>query len=202
MAVEIQLSEMKTEIFGVRIVGTAPLIVHAWDEKWGGKGDMRRKKVEGIKTKRREKVNPQEVADGSTYWLSDGRHGFPVTGIKKAIVSAGHRDLGVARTLIMRSVFIYADEGELVEVHFVSEKIREDMVRVGVNQADLRWRREYTDWHIDLKIEADWISPDAVIKLLQRAGYGIGIGDRRAEKDTASFGRFKPVSMPGGHLVE
>lgn len=65
------------------------------------------------------------------------------------------------------------------------------MVRVGMGTADIRYRPEFVDWRIPvtLKINASVISPEQVANLLNIAGFGVGIGEWRPEKN-GQYGRF------------
>lgn len=180
---------MQTRQFTVSIVGMTPLIVHKWSEK-----ALRqiRDKQAGEK-KIREKKNPQEDYESSMYRLSDGSHGFPVTGIKGAMISAAHKDLGIEKTRIRQGVFLESDEGILVRIHSKSgPHMREDLVRVGQGSADIRYRAEFADWQIDLRVvvDTDKISMASVINILERAGFGVGIGEWRPELTSGEFGRF------------
>lgn len=187
----IKLKPLNKKYFEVTIVGVTPLIFHCWSEK--PKKEMREKKTLGKKTRERVVAVPEEEAELTTYRLSDGSVAFPVTGIKSAIRDAAHKDLGIAKNLIDRGLFVRADEGFLVRVNTPGLKMREDMVRVGVSRAaDLRWRNEAQEWSIKLRLEydADWLQPETIVNLIQRAGFGIGIGEWRPEK-SGDFGRFE-----------
>ena len=63
---------------------------------------------------------------------------------------------------------------------------------VGMGSTDLRYRPEFSEWSILLRIEYDteWISADTIVNLLERAGFGIGIGEMRPQKG-GEFGRFQ-----------
>jgi hypothetical protein len=172
------------------IVGRTPLLQHRFDEK--SKAQIRDKKAGGGRGLR-EKCDPEAECERATYRLSTGEIAFPVTAIKRSMFSAAHRDLGVTKVLIQQTVFIRADEGVLVRVNTSGSKMREDIVRVGPAKApDLRYRPEMDQWSIDLHIDYDSerMSTETILNLLERAGFGVGIGEWRPEKG-GEHGRFQ-----------
>ena len=63
--------------------------------------------------------------------------------------------------------------------------------RLKNGSADLRYRPEITNWSTTLRISYDkaLTSPEQIASLFLRAGYSVGVGDWRPEKD-GDFGRF------------
>ena len=80
--------------------------------------------------------------------------------------------------------------GELVAIEG-EPSMREDMVRVGMGTADLRYRPEFKSWSISLPIEynADAITLEQIVNLVNLAGFGVGIGEWRPERD-GQYGMF------------
>jgi hypothetical protein len=77
---------------------------------------------------------------------------------------------------------------------------REDMVRVGgkgpgTGTADLRYRPEYTGWSIPIRVDynSSVISMEQIVNLLNLAGFSIGIGEWRPQKD-GQWGMFEVVA--------
>lgn len=174
----------------VKIEGISSLIMHKWSEK---ALKMIRDKKAGQKTKNREACDPVSECNQATYYTEDGNPGIPVAAIKKCITGAAHKDLGIEKTLIRKSVFIRCeDAGGIIPIEFDRHVRREDYVRVGTNSADLRYRPEFFDWSTTLVIDFDGIAitPEALISLINRAGFGIGICEWRPEKD-GEHGRFR-----------
>src|SRR3546814_17616345 len=68
---------------------------------------------------------------------------------------------------------------------------REDMVRVGMGTADIRYRPEFPEWSIlaAIKFNDSVISAEQIANLLSTAGFAIGIGEWRPERK-GQFGRF------------
>lgn len=188
----IQLKSMGIDRVRVRIEGISPLVVHAFPAK--AREDIRGRKVEGRKRRNRDIQDPETIAEEGTYRLASGAPGFPAAAIAKSVRSACSKDMGYPRTYYAKSVFAIADEGDFCEIHCSSEKVREDVVRVASGGTDLRWRRQFDDWYIDVTFEYDteWMSKELLVELIQRAGFGIGIGEGRPEKSSElGWGRFR-----------
>ena len=65
------------------------------------------------------------------------------------------------------------------------------MVRVGMGTADLRYRGAFSSWSTELQVRynADIISAEQLVHLFNTAGFAVGIGEWRPEKD-GSWGMF------------
>src|SRR5208337_2827049 len=133
--------------FNSWIVGLSPLIVHAWSHK--AKIQMLQGQVKAVRGKGKEQRNPDQDFVDSLYRMGKDDQGkdifgFPVTGIKKAILGAAHKDKGLAKTAALSNLWI---EGKLVRVPTAAKnaicdiplvrlygsdpQMREDMVRIG-----------------------------------------------------------------------
>lgn len=197
----------------IRIVGDSPLIVHAWSEK--AKRMMLEAQQKVTKTKAKEIRRPfQEFVD-SMYWLSEkpkgdtdeeleeafveavksgkARWGFPVTAVKQAANSAAYRNGWVKNQMELRgSYFLSSPDGDYFEIKGTTPEIREDMVRIGMGSADLRYRGEFSGWYADLTLEYNAsgnMTLDQIVNCIQAGGFSCGIGEWRPEKD-GSFGTF------------
>jgi hypothetical protein len=82
-------------------------------------------------------------------------------------------------------------DGEMVAIQAGPPKMRQDMVRVGMGTADVRFRGEFTQWAVDLTVSynAAALSPEQIVNLFNLAGFGVGVGEWRPEKD-GGYGRF------------
>lgn len=172
------------------ICGTSPLITHNWDEK---AKEMMRGKQAGKKTKTREIRDPQREAMAAAYKTDGGQFGIPGMGFKASMLAAAHKDLGIEKTLVRKAVFLAtADSNKILEMECGTPVIREDMVRVGMGSADLRYRPMWTDWRvrITLEVDADLLTQEDIATLVDRAGFGVGICEWRPEKG-GEFGRFE-----------
>ena len=70
--------------------------------------------------------------------------------------------------------------------------MRQDVVKIGMNQTDLRYRPEFRDWAMVLRFEYDSqaLAKDTILNLIQRAGFGVGLGEWRPERGGEN-GRFE-----------
>lgn len=192
----------------VRIVGTSPLIMHAWSEK--AKREMLEKQMKTTKTSAKTAKNPVEDFIRSLYWLTpmpetfteeafdkaiaDGaRFGFPVTGIKQAAISASYRLGWTKDKMSLRGVFfIDGDENQMIEIHSDPPIMREDMVKIAGGTADIRYRGEFRNWYADLDIsfnENGQYTLEQIINIINAGGYTCGIGEWRPERD-GQYGMF------------
>lgn len=70
--------------------------------------------------------------------------------------------------------------------------MREDMVRLNGATADIRYRGEFRSWEADLTVQfnADLISHEQLVNLFEGAGFSVGVGEWRIEKN-GNFGCFE-----------
>lgn len=185
----VDLKPIKRKIFTVRIVGKSPLIQHAWSEKAKG---MMRDKHAGKKSKNRDVRDPEQEGKEAAYYTEDGKYGVPAMAIKAAIIAAAHKDIGIEKTLVKKALFIYPSApNPIIEMECDEPEIREDNVRVGKGSADLRYRPYFDKWAVEMSWEVDveLLQMKDFMTLVDRAGFGVGIGEWRPEKG-GEFGRF------------
>jgi hypothetical protein len=205
---ELLSSKAAYTAFRIWLVGTTPLIVHAWSEK--AKREMLQKQVKATKGGRAVR-DPREDFVSSLYEMGqDGKktlYGFPVTGLKNAILSSAHKDKGVPRSTVQSALWLNADmvrvrpalagaicDMPLVRIYGSDPEMREDMVRIGkgLNKtSNLAYRGQFTTWAINLsgRFNSTVLSAQALAFLLAEAGTGIGLGEWRNEKK-GIFGSF------------
>jgi len=190
---EVKLKPISKQLIEVTVKGISPYISHAWSEK---ALKMIRDKHAGRKTKDREVRNPEEEMQAAAYYTENGEYGVPAMAIKSAIVGAAHKDLGIEKTLVRKGLFLRCtDSNGVLPMRYSEVVMREDMVRVGRGSTDLRYRPEFRDWEVDLvmEIDTDLLTVSDVVNLLNRSGFGIGVGEWRPEKN-GEFGRFEVSS--------
>jgi len=176
------------------IVGIDPgLLMHRFSEKTIAK--MEKTQAAGPKRATKSPRDPDTEVDDALYKLSTPRDGtefgFPVTGIKLAMVHAGGRLTGMNMTDLRALFFIDSGPDGFVPIKGEWEK-HTAMVRVGKGSSDIRYRPLFPGgWRARIGIEynANLITADVVGTILQMAGYAIGIGDWRPEKN-GPYGRF------------
>lgn len=183
--VSVNLKPINLQKMVLTIEGDSPLIVHAWSKK--AKEMMLAAQMKKAKSAKAAKDPEQDYKD-CFYYTADGKYGFPAIAFKSAAVNAGGRfSDGLKMTELRGSFFV---EGDMVEI--VGEpNMREDMVRVGMGTADIRYRPEFKTWKADLpiKFNADAISIEQIVNLFNLAGFGVGVGEWRPEKD-GQYGMF------------
>lgn len=179
----------------ITIESLTPMIQHRWSDS--ARETMKAKKM-GKKTKDREPCDPEQEFNDATYRTEAGEYGVPMMAVKNAIIGAAHKDLGVEKTLVRKSLFLECrDPGKIIPIRCDTPFMREDTVRVGMKSADLRYRPEFPSWECDLHIKYDSanLTIEDIVNLVNRAGFGVGIGDWRPEKG-GEFGRFGVKASP------
>lgn len=186
----------------ITIVGDSPLIVHAWSEK--AKRQMLETQMKATKTKGKTTRDPYDDFVQSLYWLegkpeestpkafekavkNGAKWGFPVGAIKQAGNSAAYRMGWVKNQMQLRgSYFLETEFGDMAEIKGCVPEMREDMVRIGMGSADLRYRGEFKDWYMDLTLEYNAsgdLTLEQIVNVINAGGYTCGIGEWRPEKD-------------------
>jgi len=186
----ISIKPIKRQKVSFHIVGTTPMIQHKWAEK--AIMQMREKHA-GKKTRARDIRKPEEEFQNACYLTDSDEYGFPLMGFKTSLITAAHKDIGIEKTLVKKSIFIESDDSNLVGKMECSEPImREDCVRVGAGSTDLRYRPEFREWaaQISFEIDGEMLTVEDLINLTNRAGFGVGLCEWRPEKG-GEYGRFK-----------
>ena len=204
----IEIRPIEIKKVTVRVVGDTPLIMHAWSEK--AKRMMLEAQMGIAKGKKKEVKNPADDFIRSMYWLtpmpedgtmesfeeaiaSGARFGFPVTAFKQAAISAAYRMGWAKDKMSMRGAFyIDSDENGMIEIHSDTPEMREDMVKVGMGTADIRYRGEFKNWYADLTISYNangQYSLENIVNIINAGGYVCGVGEWRPERD-GQYGMF------------
>lgn len=195
--VTVSIPAMDIREFDLRIVGDTPLISHAWDEK--AKLMMLNKQMKKA-TDGREARDPFSEFVTSLYWLSEkpenptmedvlnATFGFPVIAFKAAAVDGGYQSGALDKKTTARGAFQIVGDMAVIEG---KPEMREDMVRIGMGTADLRYRGEFKEWATTLHIRynAKAMSMEQIINLFNIGGFACGVGEWRPSKDGA-FGTF------------
>lgn len=204
----IEIRPLERQSINIRIVGDSPLIVHAWSAK--AKKMMLDAQMGKSKAKAKEKKDPFDDFINSLYWLegkpeestpeafaeavrNGARWGFDVGAIKQSANSAAYR-LGWTKSKmeLRGAYFLKSADGNMAEIKGSIPIIREDMVRVGMGVADIRYRGEFKDWYMDFELEynaSGALSAEEIINCINAGGFACGIGEWRPERD-GDYGRF------------
>lgn len=190
----IEIPRLETDLMEVTIVGDTPLISHAWSAK--AKREMLDKQMKRAKQAKAAK-DPRKDFEESMYRLPDGGYGFPSVGFKKAAATAALTTGSIKKAEALRAFHILGEEIDvagafestsmrenLVRIEGDPPRMREDMVRVGMGTADLRYRAEFASWHakVLVKYQSRLLSPEQILNLINLAGFSVGVGEWRPEK--------------------
>lgn len=193
----------------VTVIGDTPLIMHAWSEK--AKRMMLEAQQGKSKGKKKPIKNPVDDFIQSAYWLTGkpvypesateeeceavfdvaiengATFGFPVTAFKQATISAAYRLGWVKNQMGLRGAFfIEGDENGMVQIQSDAPVMREDMVKVGMGTADIRYRPQFNNWSAVLNISynaAGEFSFENIVNAINAGGYICGVGEWRPERD-------------------
>lgn len=182
-AKKIELPAMQIETLSLMLIGDSPLIVHAWSEK--AKRQMLEKQMRKASTGKAAK-DPEADYEACFYRTETGGYGFPAIGVKASMVSAC-RYVDLPMTVARGAFHIDCEMVPLIG----DPRPREDMVKIAMGTADIRYRPEFPEWRIPvtIKFNASVISPEQLANLLNTAGFAVGIGEWRPERN-GSYGRF------------
>lgn len=204
---EISFPEIKFEKHQIYIVGTAPLIVHAFPEK--ARKSMLDKQMKNAKGGR-DARDPAAEVEASRYRMPDGGDGFPAVAFKSAAVTACTSLADVTKVAARQAFRIEGVPMEktgvydgslqrtaLVPIVAPPPTIREDVVRLSgpSRTAEMRYRPEYPEWGCVLPVvlNPQVISIGQLMSMFRAAGHGVGIGDYRPERD-GDCGTFEVVT--------
>ncbi len=166
------------------IEGDSPLICHRFSDKARDQiKDKTSMKARGARGAR----EPEKEYKDSMYLSDDDRPAFPASGIKKACVEACSFINGVTKIQAKGAFYV---TGDMLPING-EPKMREDMVRLNGRSADVRYRAEFPKWSINLTIlyNPKVLSAEAIVNLLENAGFAVGLGDWRPQKG-GNFGMF------------
>lgn len=192
----IELPPLNIQRMTIRLIGDSALITHRWSEK--AKKEMLDKQMKKAKAAKSAKDPWQDFCE-ALYWLTpmpakptpddiaQGRFGFPSIGFKACAVDACSHVDGITKVEARGAFHI---NGEFVEIQGTPE-MREDMTRVGMGTADIRYRPQFLPWsaEFEVRFNANVLSAEQIVNLFNTGGFGIGVGEWRPQKD-GPFGTF------------
>jgi hypothetical protein len=181
----IELPKMDIQTMEITLVGDSPLICHKWSDK--AKKMMLDKQLKKAKTAKAAKDPEQDFKD-SLYPHPDGGYGFPVVAFKAAAVNACSHVDGVTKVAARGAFHI---NGEMAKIEGSDPEPREDMVRIAMGTADIRYRGQFVEWRTTLEVRynVNVLSAEQIVNLFNVAGFGIGVGEWRPQKN-GSYGMF------------
>ncbi len=174
----------------LRLIGDAPLICHAWSAK--AKTEMLNKQMKRAQEAKPPK-DPQQDYQDSLYRHPDGGGwAFPAIAFKASAVDACSHVSGITKVAARGAFHIM---GQWVRIEG-EPTMREDMVRVGMGTADIRYRGAFDPWAaaVTLQYNASLMSDEQIVHLFNVAGFGVGVGEWRPQRD-GIYGRFHVESI-------
>lgn len=180
----IQIPAPNVQMMTVKIKGTNPLIFNKWSQKAIQMiQDKQAKRAKS--TTKKEARDPKAEYEGSYYRDENGKIAFPALSIKQSLIGACRSLSSVPMTMIRGSVFVVGDSLGMIPVTYKSERMRTDMVKIGMGTSDIRYRGEVSDWSMQfiVKWNADVLSAEQVLNLIQIAGFSQGLGEWRVERN-------------------
>lgn len=191
--------------FNVWIVGTAPLICHAWSEK--ARQEMLGKQVKASRTK--EARDPHDDFISSIYHLPDGSYGFPAMAVKQSWTGTADKSKGLAKSgAVGANASIYVDTPTLakqrtafpgavsdlpiLKVYGGEPEMREDPVRLAGKTASFTYRAQFWPWAIRVtgRFNPAVLSNGQLSQLISDGGQAVGIGDWRPARN-GMFGTYR-----------
>lgn len=209
----IELPRIDVRLMEITLIGDAPLVVHSWSAK--AKKEMLDKQMKKPKQAKAAK-NPVKDFEESLYRLPDGGYGFPSVAFKSAAATAALSVDGIKKAQVLRAFHVVGEDIDvagafdgvlmrqnLVRIQGGEPRMREDMCRVGMGTADLRYRGEFSPWwaKVLVRFNANAFSGEQILNLFNVAGFGIGIGEWRSEKG-GQFGLFHVATESDLALLE
>lgn len=183
---KITVMEPNFELIKFRLVGTAPIMTHKFDQKHINLIRERQTSQEAVSRKRSPKDYEAEY-NGARYVSTEGWDGFNVMAIKTAMVNACRYVDGLPMTKA-KGLFFVKSQGfdqisgtPLVEIKGCNPIHDTRPVRLESGVTDLRNRPRYDNWYADIVIEydADQMTANDVANLLNRAGRQVGLCEGR-----------------------
>lgn len=193
----------------IQIKGTAPLVQNKFSKKAKDKmmEDMSKTKAQKGKKSDRPPRDYDADFENAQHTSVAGWNGVPCPAFRSAMIRACSLIKGVTMTDARMAVFVLADGFDkddgtpLVKLKADKPERLESLVRLqGMgNPADVRIRPMWREWEADLTVEfdADTITAESVVNLLDRAGRQVGVGEGRPFSKNSNgqgWGTFSVVS--------
>jgi len=175
----------------IKLIGDSPLISHAWSDK--AKKEMLDKQMKKAKTAKAAK-DPWKDFCESLYWITPkpenpaqddidaATFGMPAVCFKSAAVDACSSVDGITKVQARGAFHVI---GEMVPIIAGPPVMREDMVRVGMGTADIRYRGEFKEWAAELTVRfnANVLSAEQIVHIFNVSGFACGLGEWRPQRD-------------------
>lgn len=180
----VSIPALKVRRMEITLVGDSPLICHHWSDR--AKSQILDKQMKRARAAKEAK-DPERDYEDSLYRDASKSFVFPAVAFKNAAVDACSHVSEITKVEARGAFHVI---GEWVKINGKPSP-REDMVRVGMGSADIRYRGEFKKWAatITVRYNENVLSAEQIINLFNTAGFAIGIGNWRPQKN-GSFGMF------------
>lgn len=177
------------------IIGTAPLVIHAFSAK--AQRQIHETQEAGEQAKKRKKRDPKDFGEAyqaARHISIEGWDGISAAAFRSAMISAC-RVVGFQMTRAKLSVFVVADGFDandgtpLVRITKGNPKYSEMPVRNDNGGVDLRARPMWEPgWGatVTVRWDAEQFSAADVANLLERAGLQVGVGEGRPDSPNSN----------------
>lgn len=193
-----------------KIRGDAPLVICKFSKKQREKmmAAMAQTSAQKKGKAAREPRNYEQDFQQARHVSTEGWDGIPAAAFRAAMIDAC-RTVGLVMTKAKMSVFINPDGFDKDEgtplVKIISETPPEQtemLVRNDNGGADIRIRPMWRQWEaqVQVKFDADMITPESVVNLLDRAGQQVGVCEGRPFSKNScgqGWGTFRVVTEEG-----
>ena len=191
----VEIPEIQRHLLRLRLVGDSPLICNRFSEK-------ARKQIADKQEKKalqgKEARDPEKEFWASLHKMGPKKYGFPGVGFKKAAITACSASDGITKVFARQCFHVVEDMVEILGPFAKDPVMRTDTVRIGRGITTLAYRGSFPEWEVWVTIDhnARIISVPQIINLFNLAGYGVGVGEWRPERD-GEFGRFTVADAQG-----
>lgn len=192
-SVVVSISPPNFKSITLRVVGSAPLLMHKFSQKMRLQIEEKQTKKDQT-TKKREPKDYAAEYNAARYLSKTKWDGIPCAMFRGAMIAACRTITGLPMTKAKGAFFIKGQGNEISDgtplIKIIGKPTHDTRpVRLESGVADMRNRPRYDDWAAEFVIEydADMMSASDVANLLARAGAQVGIGELRPQ-GANSFG--------------
>lgn len=183
----VHLYEIKLDTLSLYVRGVgASLICHRFSERNVGLIEAKQQK---LAPQAKEARDPEREMRDALYLDEHGAYCFPAVAFKNAIVSAcRHTDITMTKA---RGAFHVL--GDLLPLeNYDGPHLRRDRVVIGRGTTSIAYRPEFREWEVELQLRysAAALSGEQLVNLVEIAGFAVGVGDWRPERN-GSHGMFE-----------
>lgn len=207
----VTIEAVREEHIKVKIVGSAPLLMHAlpksYDPTGGPKGGAKKPRPPI------DYAHAEREFLGAMHVDGDGHMCMPAMCFKNAMLACSRFLKGLSAPMLKMSLFVHGDTIKITHKGKPIPKPKDgkgnkwvrmhgpDMVRLKGRNGQKgapwpRWRPLIPVWDAELLLSFDpaYLNRAHVVSLLNRAGFSNGIGEKRPQQNGGSFGTFKVLA--------